>query len=52
MAPNNIAYSDIIEHFIGANNSVKTVLLSIKYIKGSYTGKNLAYNLIKLIEDY
>ena len=37
---------------MGANNSVKTVLLSIKHIKGSYTGKNLAYNLIKLIENY
>ena len=28
------------------------MLLSIKYIKGSHTGKNLAYNLIKLIKNY
>ena len=45
MAPNNIAYLDIIGHFMGADNSVKTVLLDIKHVKGSHTDENLAYNL-------
>ena len=51
-APNSVAYLDIVGHFMGADNSVKTVLLGIKHVKGSHTGENLAYNLMKLIEDY
>ena len=50
--PWHIAYLDIIEYFIDADNSVKTVLLNIKYIKGFYIGENLAYNFIKLTKDY
>ena len=42
MAPNNVAYLDIVGHFMGADNSVKTVLLGIKHVKGSHTGENLA----------
>ena len=37
---------------MGADNSVKTVLLNIKHIKDFYTGKNFTYNLIKLIKNY
>ena len=37
---------------MGANHSVKIVLLGIKHVKGSYKGENLAFYLIKLINNY
>ena len=52
MAPNNIVYLDIIEHFMGTNSCVKTVLLDIKHAKDSDKDKNFAFYLIKLIDNY
>ena len=37
---------------MGVNNNVRTVLLGIRRITGSYIGENLACYLIKLINDY
>ena len=37
---------------MGADHSVKTVLLGIKHVKGSHKGENLASYLVKLIDDY
>ena len=52
MASNNIVYLNIVEHFMGANHSVKIVLLDIKHVKGSHKGENLVSYLIKLIDNY
>ena len=36
-APNNTAYLDVVGHFMGVDNNVRTVLLGIRRITGSNT---------------
>ena len=51
-APNNKAFMDVVSHFVGPDNEVKTVLLAAKQIHGNHSGENQSKTVLKVIERF
>ena len=51
-APNNVAYIDVIAHFVSKDHDVKTVLLAVRQIHGIHSGENIAKTVVEVIGEY
>ena len=51
-APNNIAYIDIVCHFLDQNKQLRTVLLAVRNMHGDHSGKNLAKAILPVLDEY
>ena len=43
---------DVVSHFVGPNNEVKTVLLAVKQIHGNHSGENQSKTVLTVIERF
>ena len=49
---NSLALLGVVAHFVDKDYQLRTIMLALRRITGSYSGENLAYTLEQIIEEF